>query len=240
LSVIKWASTKTDAAGHVSHDGLYYKVVLPMITSPIIGLVGGFLVITLLLLLVHNCRPQWVGRVFGKLQLVSCTYMAWAHGFADGQKTMGIMALACFTATMAGHLNNLPGWLSFLYTPKFEVPFWIKLSCALALAFGTYGGGWRIIHTLGRKLVRINSVQGLAAETTAASLLLVTGKLGMPISTTHSITTAIMGVGLSKGSRALNLVLVERIVWAWILTIPCAGALAFVLVWLAQRLGFAA
>src|SRR5207253_9303416 len=155
------------------------------------------------------------------------TYMGWAHGLADGQKTMGVMALACYVATKNGDLKALPGWLSFLSTPEFEIKTWVKCACAAALALGTYIGGWRIIRTLGRKLVHLKPVHGFAAEVTAATLLLTTGKLGMPISTTHSISTAIMGVGSARRFSALNWTLVERIVWTWIFTIPATAGMAY-------------
>src|SRR5437870_9954807 len=113
------------------------------------GCVGGCIIIGVLFLLIRPLRQQLVNALFGKLQLVSSTYMAWSHGFADGQKTMGIMALAAFAATQTGQLENLPPWLQFLRTPKFEIATWVKWSCGLAMALGTYIGGWRIIATLG-------------------------------------------------------------------------------------------
>ncbi len=226
--VIKWSVAKTDPkTGHVVMDGLYHKVVIPMISSPIMGFVLGFIIMGLLFLIIRPIRNQLVNAIFGRLQLVSSTYMAWTHGFADGQKTMGIMALATFAATQAGQLNNLPPWLQFLHTPKFEITTWVKWSCALAMALGTYIGGWRIIATLGHKLVALKPVNGFAAETTAATILLITGRLGMPVSTTHCITTSIMGVGVAKRFSALNWVIVERILWAWVLTIPITATLAY-------------
>jgi Phosphate/sulphate permeases len=229
--VIKWSMAKTDPkTGYVVMDGLYHKVIIPMISSPIMGFVGGFVIMGLLFLVIRPLRHQLVNALFGKLQLVSSTYMAWSHGFADGQKTMGIMALAMYVATKAGQLDNLPPWLDFLRTPRFEIATWVKWSCGLAMALGTYIGGWRIIATLGRKLVNLKPVNGFAAETTAATILLVTGRLGMPVSTTHCITTAIMGVGVAKRFGALDWVIVERILWAWTLTIPATGILAYVCV----------
>ena len=197
----------------VKWDAFYHKMIVPMLASPIIGFVGGFLVMTLLFVIIRPMRPRIVDGVFGRLQLVSASYMGWSHGYADGQKTMGIMALACFVATQNGDLQHIPSWLGFLSTPNFEVKTWIKCTCGLAMASGTYIGGWRIIQTLGRKMVRLRPVHGFAAETTAATLLLVTGKLGLPISTTHAITTAIMGVGCARRFSALNWELVERILW---------------------------
>lgn len=225
--VIKWSLHKIDAHGHAVWDGLLPKVILPMISSPVAGLIGGFVLMNLLLFLVHKWSPATVNRVFGKLQLFSAGYMAWGHGFADAQKTMGIIALATFAATKSGNLENLPPFLSFLYTPTFEIHLWIKVACAVVMGLGTWAGGWRIIRTLGHKLVTMKPIHGFAAEATGATILLVAGNLGMPVSTTHSITTSIMGVGLAKHKRALDLVVTERIIWAWIFTIPVTGTLAY-------------
>lgn len=226
-AVVNWSIHKTDAHGKAVWDGLLPKVILPMIGSPIAGLVGGFIIMTLLFVVVHKWRPVTVSRVFGKLQLFSAGYMAWGHGFADAQKTMGIIALATFAATKAGKLEHLPPMLNFLYTPKFEIHLWIKVACAVVMGMGTWAGGWRIIRTLGHRLVTMKPVHGFAAEATGATILLVAGNLGMPVSTTHAITTSIMGVGLAKHWKALDLVTSERIVWAWIFTIPATGGLAY-------------
>jgi PiT family inorganic phosphate transporter len=226
-SVIKWSLHKVDAHGHAAWDGLLPKVILPMISSPIAGLVGGFILMNLLFVLVHRWRPLTVNRVFGKLQLFSAGYMAWGHGFADAQKTMGIIALATFAATKAGKLEHISPMFSFLYTPKFEIHLWIKVACAVVMGLGTWAGGWRIIRTLGHKLVTMKPIHGFAAEATGATILLVAGNLGMPVSTTHAITTSIMGVGLAKHWKALDLIVAERIVWAWIFTIPATATLAY-------------
>ena len=215
------------------------KVLLPMLVSPVLGFVGGMLVMTLLFLVIRRMRPRFVDLLFGRLQLVSASYMGWSHGFADGQKTMGIMALACYVATTSGDLKHLPSWLGFLYCPKFEIKTWVKVSCALVMAMGTYIGGWRVIQTLGRKMVRLRPIHGFAAETTGATILLLTGRLGLPVSTTHVITTAIMGVGCARRFSALNWELVERILWAWMMTIPATALLAYLLIYLAQTLGWA-
>lgn len=229
--VIKWSVAKVDPnTGHTVMDGVYPKVILPMVSSPVAGFVGGFLIMGLLFLVIGPMRRALANTVFGKLQILSCTYMAWSHGFADGQKTMGVMALALFAATKTGHLDHLPAWLQFLHAPKFEIVGWVKWSCALAMAWGTYIGGWKIIKTLGHSLVRLKPVHGFAAETTGATILLITGKLGMPVSTTHSITTAIMGVACAKSFNALDWVITERIIWAWLMTIPASGFVAYLLV----------
>lgn len=231
-SVIKWSLTKIDPhTGAAAWDGLLPKVVLPMIGSPIAGLAGGYLLMMLLFLIIRQWTPWAVSQTFGKLQLISASYMAWGHGFADAQKTMGVIALATFAATTAGKLEHLPSMFGFLYSPKFEVHLWIKVACAVVMGLGTWAGGWRIIRTLGHKLITMRPVHGFAAEATGASILLVAGKLGLPVSTTHAITTSIMGVGIAKQPGAFNKVVAERIVWAWIFTIPGSGGLAYLLFW---------
>lgn len=229
-NVIKWSLTKVAPdTGTGSWDGLLPKVVLPMIGSPIAGLIGGYLIMMLLFVIVRKWTPWAVNQTFGKLQLLSASYMAWGHGFADAQKTMGVIALATFAATKAGKLEHLPPMFGFLYTPKFEIHLWIKVACAVVMGLGTWAGGWRIIRTLGHKLITMRPVHGFAAEATGATILLVAGKLGLPVSTTHAITTSIMGVGVAKQPGAFNKVVAERIVWAWIFTIPGSGGLAYLL-----------
>ncbi len=229
--VLKWSVEKIDAkTGKVVLDGIYPKVIVPMVSSPIAGFVGGFIIMGILFVIIRPMRRALVNLLFGRLQILSCTYMAWTHGFADGQKTMGIMALAAFVATKGGHMENVPNWLAFLQTPKFEIESWMKWSCALTMAAGTYVGGWKIIATLGHKLVRLKPVHGFAAETTGATILLVTGILGMPVSTTHSVTTSIMGVGCARSFKALDWVLTERILWAWVMTIPASAAVGYAMV----------
>lgn len=360
---ILWSVEKVDkVTGAVKHEGILHKVIMPMVSSPVIGFAVGFLVMGLLYLLLRRARPAWVNSVFGKLQLVSAGYMGLAHGLADAQKTMGIITLALVTATTAGALDQLPGGLSFLrmdksrtaelqiealeqgsatpaesarllvteadrlkkgefkeafhalahhaflaagdtaaaerelqvarathkaavdheaarWLPKLpvigrmvaakhtdwlktlqaeteaatksgkpplpaaakkvkalapDVPAWIKVICALTMAAGTAAGGWRIIQTMGHKMVKLQPVHGFAAETTAATLLAVTGQLGMTVSTTHAITTSIMGVGCAKRFSALKLNVVSRIIWAWVLTLPVTGLLGYACMRLVQ------
>jgi len=224
--------------------GVLWKVILPMVTSPVCGFVIGFLFMGLLYFLLRNWRPVTVNRTFGKLQLLSSAYMGFSHGTNDAQKTMGIIALALMTATSAGAFEHLPAWLGFLKTAEpaagksLEIAVWIKALCALTMAAGTAAGGWRIIRTLGHKMVKIHPVHGFAAETTGATVLLAAAHLGMPVSTTHAITTSIMGVGCAKGFNALKLNVVERILWAWVLTIPLSGLVAYVLVQAAKAFGW--
>jgi len=239
FSVILWSFRKIDPkTGHATMEGLYYKVIIPMVSSPILGFFGAFLMMGLLFAITRNWRPVWVNRVFKPAQFMSATYMGWAHGFADGQKTMGVMALALFTAGKSVDWQHVPSWLQFLNTPKFEIATWVKFVCGFAMAAGTYIGGWRIIQTLGHKLVRIKPIHGFAAECTGATILFVAGILGMPVSTTHAITTSIMGVGCARRFSALNYTLVERILWAWVLTIPASALIAYALMRLMAGLGW--
>jgi len=355
--------------GKVVMEGVFHKVIIPMITSPVIGFFGGFIIMGFLYAVLRGSRPRFVNRLFGKLQIGSATFMGFAHGLADAQKTMGVITLALVTATAAGSFEQLPSWLGFLRMDKSaaaeqciveigrkdisstellaaatkleaeavkikrgefreafltltaktyealgdadasqraaalaagthrqaierenvriltkvpvigkmvsakindwdktltkemaaataagklplavaskkvdelspDVPMWIKIICSLTMAAGTAAGGWRIIKTLGHKMVKLQPVHGFAAETTAATLLAVTGSLGMTVSTTHSVTTAIMGVGCAKRFNALNLSLIERILWAWVLTLPAAGIVAYLMVRLFQMFGW--
>jgi phosphate/sulfate permease len=360
---ILWSVEKVDkVTGAVKHEGILHKVIVPMFSSPIIGFVVGFLLMNLLYVMLRNARPAWVNAVFGKLQLASASYMGFAHGLADAQKTMGIITLALVTATTAGSLEGLPKALGFLRMDKTriaelqivameqegsdyaqaarilsaeadklktgefkeafhalshhaflaagdaaaaerelelarsthsasvayqasrllpkvpllgklatvkpsdwlqtlegekraavaagkpvlvtvakrvqslapDVPVWIKVVCALTMAAGTAAGGWKIIKTMGHKMVKLQPVHGFAAETTAATVLAVTGQLGMTVSTTHAITTSIMGVGCAKRFSALKLNVVERILWAWVFTLPATGLMAYGLMRLVQ------
>ncbi|MBP6307439.1 MAG: inorganic phosphate transporter [Opitutaceae bacterium] len=223
-SVLNWQTV--DAAG--KHGGLWPKVVLPMITSPVIGIIGGAALMGLLIVVLRKMRPRLVGQIFGKAQLLSAGFMGYSHGSNDAQKTMGIITLALFTGTAAGIFNELPAWLSFLYTPEFTVPKWVMIACALTMSAGTAAGGWRIIRTMGHKMVKLQPVHGFAAETTAAIIIHGATSIGVPLSTTHVISTSIMGVGATKRLSAVKWGIVERIVWAWVLTLPVTGLLGYV------------
>jgi PiT family inorganic phosphate transporter len=175
-------------------------------------------------------RPRWVNAFFGKVQILSAAYMGYAHGHNDAQKTMGVIALTLIGAEASGALRDLPSWLSFMHpngSGGTDVALWIVVSCALVMAAGTASGGWRIIKTLGHKMVKLHPINGFAVDTSSATILTIAAHFGMPVSTTHSISTAIMGVGFAKNPRALNITIIERIVWAWILTIPAAGSIAY-------------
>ena len=227
--------------------GLWPKVILPMITSPLAGFVIGFAIMGALFAIIAWIgarrnpqiqkfgRPRFVNAFFGKAQIFSASAMGLSHGMNDAQKTMGIIALALAGATSAGSLDQLPGFLHFLRIEQdanksFDIAVWIKVACALTMAAGTAAGGWRIIKTLGHKMVKLHPINGFAAETSSAAVILAASSVGIPVSTTHNISAAIMGVGVAKNPNAIKWTVVERMVWAWLLTIPIAGALAYVLV----------
>jgi PiT family inorganic phosphate transporter len=223
--------------------GVLWKVIVPMFTSPVLGFAAGFLVMGVLFavisfmarsggILARIARPRWVNGFFGKAQLVSAAGMGFAHGMNDAQKTMGIIALALLSAQQAGTLDNLPSWLAFLHPSpgamaNNDIDTWIKLTCAVVMAAGTAAGGWRIIKTLGHKLVKLHPIHGFAAETSAASVIMAASSLGIPVSTTHNISAAIMGVGTAKRFNSIKWTVVEKMIWAWILTIPAAGGIAY-------------
>ena len=244
LNSIIWSRTQVGVPWY-KYEGVIYKVVLPMVLSPVLGFLVGMMVMTLLYFMVRNWRPGLVSNLFGKLQLVSAGYMGWSHGLNDAQKTMGIIALTLAAAVKAGTLADAPEWLDFLKHPfvtgssgKETIAAWIKVTCALVMASGTAAGGWRIIKTMGHRMVKLQPINGFAAETTGATVLAVAAHFGMPVSTTHAITASIMGVGCAKRFSALKLKVVERIICAWIMTIPATAGVAFCLVWLCFKAGW--
>lgn len=234
------------------NQGLLWKVLLPMISSPVAGFTLGIVLMLLLWAIISTmaraggvlgrlARPRLVNAFFGKAQLISAAYMGYAHGHNDAQKTMGIIALTLFGAEASGALDNLPAWAQFLHPASSDqdIATWIVFTCAIVMAAGTASGGWKIIKTLGHKMVKLHPIHGFAAETGSATILTVAAHFGMPVSTTHSISTAIMGVGFAKNPRALKLTVIERIIWAWILTIPAAGGAAYGIYWLMEFAGWA-
>lgn len=227
---------ETDAKGAAA--GLWPKVVLPMFTSPLVGFFGGALFMGLLLIILRKATPRLVGLIFGKAQLLSAGFMGYGHGHNDAQKTMGIITLALATGTASGAFVDLPDWLGFLrLSPNADVPVWVKVTCALVMAAGTAAGGWRIIRTMGHKMVKLQPVHGFAAETTAALVIHGASEIGVPLSTTHIISTSIMGVGATKRLSAVKWGVVGRILWAWVLTIPITALLGYWLVLLCHRSG---
>jgi len=228
-----------DPAKH-EWGGLWPKVIAPMMIAPTAGLIIGFGFMGLLMVLLRSVRPFMVNRVFGKMQLASAAWMSFSHGTNDAQKTMGIIALTLFTATTKGDaFKDLPSWLSFLHTEKFDIPFWVKLVCALTMAAGTAAGGWRIIRTMGHHMVKLQPVHGFAAQTTAAAVIEVATHFGIPLSTTHVISGSIMGVGSTKRLNAVKWGVAGRMLWAWVLTLPVTGGIAYCLLRILHQFGFA-
>jgi len=225
--VVIW-STFNETKG--VYEGMIPKVIIPMFVSPMMGFLMGFLVMGLLLFLLRKVRPVTVNRTFGKCQILSASWMAFSHGTNDAQKTMGIITLTLVTATQSGVLEDLPELLSFLHLEEFKtVPLWVKITCAITMACGTAAGGWRIIRTLGHKMVKLQPVHGFAAETAAASIIQLASHWGIPLSTTHVISSSIMGVGATKRTNAVKWRVVESMVFAWLLTLPITCTLGFLL-----------
>jgi PiT family inorganic phosphate transporter len=197
--------------GVVNAHGLYKKVLVPSLASPFLGLVLGAAIVGAIMWLFKNRGYGRTTRGFRRLQIVSAGFVALAHGTNDAQKTMGVIALAL----VAAHP-----------TQSFHVPFWVILTCAIAMALGTYSGGWRIMRTLGQRVAHLDPHQGFAAETSTAILLWTTAHYGFPVSTTHTISGSVLGAGAAKRFSAVRWGIAGNIVFAWLLTIPAAGGVA--------------
>ncbi|MCW3098235.1 MAG: putative low-affinity inorganic phosphate transporter [Chthonomonadaceae bacterium] len=193
--------------------GVLDKVILPLVLSPLAGFVIGFVVMALITVLFANAQAAKTGRVFRSLQVVSSAIMSFAHGSNDAQKSMGIIALALTT-------------LSAHPLAKAPVPLWVKLACAVAMAAGTSMGGWRIIKTMGHKIIRLEPVSGFAAETTASLIILYATLTGKTVSTTHVISGSIFGVGSAKRFSAVRWSVAQTMLIAWTLTIPASATVA--------------
>lgn len=189
-------------------DGIVNKVLVPLVTSPVIGFLMALVLMVALTWIFRDAARKPLGTAFRRLQVFSAGYMAFAHGSNDAQKTMGVITLALFSAGVI---------------PTNDVPVWVIVIAASAISLGTAIGGWRIMHTMGQRVVQLEPIHGFAAETTAATVLLATAHLGMPVSTTHVISSAIMGVGASRGVRGVRWGVARRILVAWVLTIPAAA-----------------
>jgi PiT family inorganic phosphate transporter len=191
--------------------GVRDKVLVPLVSSPIIGFVLGLLLMVIIFNVFRRAHPKTMNDRFRRLQVLSAAYMAFSHGSNDAQKTMGVMTLALFQA----------GVLS-----EFKVPIWVIFLAASAISLGTAAGGWRIIRTMGTRVVKLDPVHGFAAETTAATIIFGASQLGMPVSTTHVISSAIMGTGASDRFNAVRWGVARQIGIAWVLTIPASGTVA--------------
>ncbi len=205
------------AGALVMWKGIFEKIIIPMIVSPIVGVLVGYVVMAAILWLFRNSHPGKVSRGFRYAQTVSAAAMAFGHGLQDAAKTAGVVVLAL---TVSGHQSGS------------SVPLWVLVMSAVVISLGTYAGGWRIMRTLGRRIIHLDPPQGFAAEATAASILYVAGlTFGAPISTTHTITSAIMGVGATKRFSAVRWGVAGNIVGAWVLTFPGAGIVAALTYW---------
>ncbi|HXX58109.1 MAG TPA: inorganic phosphate transporter [Thermodesulfovibrionales bacterium] len=211
LSSLVGAAVATAGTRVVIAKGVY-KVLIGLILSPLLGIVLGFLVMVFFIWLFRRSAPALVSTLFGRLQILSAAYMAFSHGSNDAQKTMGIITMAI---------------VSYYRLSDFHVPLWVIVLCATAMASGTAAGGWRIIKTLGVRLVHLRPVHGFAAETAAATIIEVASRIGLPVSTTHVISSTIMGVGASKRLSAVRWGIGGNIVIAWILTIPACVLLGW-------------
>uniref|UniRef100_I2Q687 Phosphate/sulfate permease n=1 Tax=Desulfovibrio sp. U5L TaxID=596152 RepID=I2Q687_9BACT len=207
-----------------SYGSIAHKVLLPLVISPVAGFLSGYLLMVALSWLVRRSTPKRVNFLFKKLQILSSAFMATSHGLNDAQKTMGIISLALFT---------------FHQIPVMHVPFWVKLACAMAMGLGTATGGWKIVKTMGHKIFKLEPIHGFAAETAAAAVISGASFLGAPISTTHIISTTVIGVGASKRLSAVRWGVAGRLVVAWVLTIPAAALVAALCYWLLAVTGLA-
>jgi PiT family inorganic phosphate transporter len=192
----------------IQWSGLWDKVAVPALWAPALALPSAALVMFLLLLIIRKRAPGKVNRVFRRLQLVSAGFVALAHGTNDAQKTMGVIAFALVVAHP---------------TENFHVPGWVIISAAIAMAAGTYAGGWRIVRTLGQRIAKLEPPQGFAAETAAASVLWLTAHFGFPVSTTHVVSSSVLGSGASSRFSAVRWGIAGNIVVAWLLTLPAAA-----------------
>jgi PiT family inorganic phosphate transporter len=197
--------------GGVLGPGVFNKVLVPLVTSPVLGFLIAYIVMIVLYNVFRRADPARLNGRFRRLQVISASFMAFSHGSNDAQKTMGIMTLALVTAGVI---------------PSFVVPTWVIVVAATAISFGTAAGGWRIIRTMGQRVVALDPVHGFAAETTAASIILGASHFGMPVSTTHVISSAIMGAGSTESLKRVRWGVARDILIAWVLTIPAAALVA--------------
>jgi inorganic phosphate transporter, PiT family len=216
------ATTVAAGTGALKIDGIVGKVLVPMFTSPLLGFFIAFALMVALYWTFRSAKRKPMSVRFRRLQILSAAFMAFAHGSNDAQKTMGVITLALVSSGVI---------------PDFTVPIWVIVASATALSLGTAVGGWRIMRTMGQRVAKLEPVHGFAAETTSASILLVTAHLGMPVSTTQVISGAIMGVGSSQGWRHVRWGVARQILIAWVLTIPAAGLLAAIAWIVLARIG---
>jgi len=216
VAAIAGAGVATAGTGVLLWEG-WEKVFIGLGAAVVFGGLGGLLLMIVLLWLLRKATPTLTRRLFGPLQLCSAAFMAWSHGTADGQKAMGVMAMA----------------LAIYYPERgFGVPLWVILLSAATMGLATAFGGWRIIKTLGMRLTQLQPVHGFAAETAAALTITVSSRFGIPLSTTHTIGSAIMGVGATRRLSAVRWGIAYNIIMAWVLTFPICFGLGWLIAWL--------
>jgi len=205
----------TNGFSVVNWTGVLHKIIIPLFTSPAIGIILGFLFMKFLYLVLRPFTPTGINKVFSKLQILSAALMAFSHGNNDAQKSMGIITLALVAANMHGAHQG--------------VPLWVIIICAVAMAAGTSIGGWKIIKTMGVSMIRLAPINGFAAETASAVVIHFMSAIGAPVSTTQIISTTIMGVGAAKRVSSVKWALARSIVLAWVVTIPASAAMGALL-----------
>jgi PiT family inorganic phosphate transporter len=206
----------------VQKDGIY-KVILAMFASPIMGFLVGYVFLVATYWAAFKMTRNTARRTFGTLQIVSSGFMAFTHGMNDAQKVMGVITLALFSSG---------------YIATHDVPIWVKILCAVVMGMGTAAGGWKVIKTLGMKLAHIRPAEGFAAETAAGLVLTIAANLGVPVSTTHTITGSILGVGSAYQAKSVKWSIGKKIVYAWVFTLPVTAVLAYLLTLASRQAGF--
>lgn len=206
----------------VNFESVTKKILIPLFASPLAGLAMGYLIMLIVAWICVRAHPRKANAAFRKLQIISAAFMATSHGLNDAQKTMGIITLALYI---------------FHVIPDVTVPFWVKLACAVTMGLGTMNGGWRIIKTMGHKIFKLEPIHGFAAETAASLVICSASFLGAPISTTHVISTSVMGVGASKRLSAVRWGVAGNMLFAWIITIPASGAVGALCVYALELSG---
>ena len=199
--------------GSLQIGSIVDKVIIPLFMSPLAGFAGGYLLMLALAWLTFKLKPKIMNKMFRRLQVFAAAFMALSHGSNDGQKTMGIITLALFL---------------FHQIPAVEVPIWVKIICALAMAIGTANGGWKIIKTMGKKIFKMEPVHGFAAETSSSLVIIIASAFGAPISTTHVFSASILGVGSSKRFSAVRWGVAGNMVFAWVLTLPASAIVGMI------------
>ncbi len=194
------------------------KVIIPMFASPLVGFTIGFMVMCSFLRLFYKMKPDVINRRFRRVQIVASGLMALSHGLNDAQKTMGVITMALVT-----------GGVIVMPQGEFNIPIYVKIICAITMAMGTMTGGWKIIKTMGSKIIKLKPISGAASDFSASSIVMLASVFGIPLSTTHVVSTSIMGVGTAIKRGAVRTNIIKNIVTAWVLTIPCCVIMSLII-----------